>query len=67
MIEQWRPLDHMKLVKRQPKEVARMLRAYSPVGGVIRDLPILHEADDSCCTRERWALTLMQLLMEARR
>jgi hypothetical protein len=58
-------IDHMKLVGRQPREMKRLRRYLLGLQEGEEDpLEVEHEADDSCCRREAWPVT-MQKIVEA--
>jgi hypothetical protein len=57
------PLDHLRLVERQPHELKRFRRhLLGAQGGEVFHLAVEHEHDGSCCLREAWADTLQTLL-----
>jgi hypothetical protein len=50
--------DHLKLVNRDPQEVARFRRyLLGLTPGDVQDVQVVHEADESCCARESWNST----------
>lgn len=55
MSVQFVTVDHMRLVKRKPKEIAKWLRSVKR--GSVTELTVEHEANDSCCKREAWLVT----------
>jgi hypothetical protein len=55
-------LDHMRLIKRKPKEIAKFLKSTQADPPTQVHATVLHEADDSCCAREPWLKTLHFLL-----
>jgi hypothetical protein len=56
--------DHLKLVRRDLREVTRYRRYLSGMAGAgcLAECMVEHEADDSCCRREPWNVTLDALL-----
>jgi hypothetical protein len=57
------PLDHLRLVQRQPRELRRLRKhLLGARGGQVEHLAVEHEHDGSCCLREAWHDTLRQLL-----
>ncbi len=57
--------DHLLLIRRHAIEVARF-RSYIARGIAERAamMPtVLHEADNSCCRREPWSVTMLALLL----
>jgi hypothetical protein len=59
--------DHLKLVRRQPTEVARFRRfLLSALPGDVTDVAILHEDDGRCCRRETWEATAEAIALAVR-
>jgi hypothetical protein len=55
--------DHKKLVRRDPKEVARFQRWVLIEGqGKLKEMAVLHEHNNSCCRKEPWRVTLASLV-----
>jgi hypothetical protein len=56
--------DHLKLVRRDLREVTRYRRYLSGMSGAGRlvEFMVEHEADDRCCRREPWNVTQEALL-----
>jgi hypothetical protein len=56
--------DHLRLVKRQPTEVARFRRyLLSAMPGDLREVAVFHEDDGSCCRREQWHETASAIVL----
>ncbi|HWG41339.1 MAG TPA: hypothetical protein VN688_01035 [Gemmataceae bacterium] len=59
--------DHLKLVRRQPTEMARFRRwLLEAQPGQYSELIILHERDGRCCRRESWAETSATIIEAVR-
>lgn len=54
--------DHLDLVDREPITCERLRSTVRLGRGTVLDLDVMHEADDSCCRREPWLVTLAAVL-----
>ena len=56
--------DHLRLVRRQPTEVARYRRlVLGAQPGKMSELAIEHENDGSCCRKEPWNVTAASITL----
>jgi hypothetical protein len=56
-------LDHLKLVRRDVREVKKLrtlLLSMAP--GTVWNAIVLHEANGSCCKKEPWRITASRLI-----
>jgi hypothetical protein len=55
--------DHLKLVKRDPRELARFRRwVLSGEPGRLENVAVVHESDHKCCKRELWSQTAASII-----
>lgn len=55
--------DHLKLIRREPRELARFRRYLASIGrSEMTELAVMHEADNGCCRREPWNRTLASIV-----
>jgi hypothetical protein len=55
--------DHLRLVRRQPTEVARFRRyLLSAAPRELSELAIVHENDGRCCRLEKWDETAARII-----
>ncbi len=58
-----RTFDHLKLVRRDPDELARFRRwVLSGQPGDLEHVAVLHDADGNCCRREPWNKTAATII-----
>ena len=51
-------LDHLKLVKRDWREVEKLRKILLNIeAGKVSEFAVLHEEDDKCCKKESWNQT----------
>ncbi len=65
-VTEHRPIDHKRLVYRRKAETQRAISMYAGLEGVNK-ITITHEADDSCCKKEAWPITLAWILSQAKK
>ncbi len=55
-------LDHLKLIRGDPEEMKRCRNfLLGATKGIIREVAVAHEHDDSCCRIEAWGATLERI------